>query len=239
MEIGGNFRYKLYLKVVNLFDLKPLIEKGILPIGVIMPDVKDIDVETYNTIEKYYFESDIYDTTYLPTILSLNLAAIEELFKNDNFTLTHLIDGEEQVYKIDGFHTSLSPDIPMCIRVVKRKNLFQKKRKIREVGKLVQGTIIEKIVELRQATELTQTQIDEIHKNNMLTPAEKVVEWESSACPCVPNGVIIDRCYYYEDCHSCLVDFAYMKHAHDKFESNLKIVNISFDEVKPILRKNP
>lgn len=225
METGGLVEYKLYLNVVPITKLKSLVENGIIPVGIIFEDVKDINQETFNVIKKYYHEDNLHDTTYLPKMLSLKVQALEELFGFTSFRLTHLIDDEENVFIIDMVNMSTNKEIPMSIRIIKKKKLFIKTREEKEVQELINSTLLKMIIKLRMNTDLTQEQIDEIHKEDLITPKEKIKEWETLDL-CAPKTIVganSDRCSNFNNCHECLVNYANIKHAYKKEEKQLEL----------------
>ena len=230
-EIIG--KYKLYLSVVYSSNLKDLINRGILPVGVIEESYVDLDKETSRLMEELYFKSSIYDMRYLPTILSLDLSAIEELACSGDFELSHLVDENDNVERIEKTMPTVSTEYPLRIRTVKRIGLFSKERTIKELHPLIKGAIIDKIINLRMVTPLVTAQVEEIHSNGLLTPAEKVKEWESMNI-CAPgdhSGKASSRCKtFHDDCHTCLVNYAYEHYAHERFSSNIKIVNSGLNE---------
>lgn len=74
--------------------------------------------------------------------------------------------------------------------------------------------------------ELTQEQIDDIHNRGMITPAEKVKEWESWDL-CAPGDAIGSaawRCRKFDNCHDCLVDYANNK---EEYTSIYEIMKVS------------
>lgn len=75
---------------------------------------------------------------------------------------------------------------------------------------------------------LTTEQIEQIHSKGMLTPAEKVEEWESLDL-CAPGDAIgsaAHRCKkFHHNCHDCLVDYADQKDEYESILNNLKPVN--------------
>lgn len=76
------------------------------------------------------------------------------------------------------------------------------------------------ITRYKQEKELTQSQVDRIHKKGKITPFEKVKEWESFDL-CAPGdniGSAADRCHSFSSCHNCLTDYAYKQKEYDKLE---------------------
>ena len=75
---------------------------------------------------------------------------------------------------------------------------------------------------------LTIEQIERIHSQGKLTPAEKVEEWESQDL-CAPGdaiGTASDRCKkYHHNCHDCLVDYANQSIEYTSTYDEFKIVN--------------
>ena len=75
--------------------------------------------------------------------------------------------------------------------------------------------------------ELTQEQIDDIHSRGMITPEEKVKEWEDlGVCP--PGtaiGSAAPRCKKFDNCHDCLVDYANNREEYKSIFDEIKIVN--------------
>lgn len=72
----------------------------------------------------------------------------------------------------------------------------------------------------KQGKELTQSQVDEIHKRGKITPLEKVREWEGLGL-CTPGDAIgsaANRCHSFSSCHNCLTDYAYKQKEYDKLE---------------------
>ena len=74
---------------------------------------------------------------------------------------------------------------------------------------------------------LTTEQIEQIHSKGMLTPAEKVEEWESFDL-CAPGDAIGSaayRCKRFRNCHDCLVDFANQRDEYKSIIDSFKITN--------------
>lgn len=75
---------------------------------------------------------------------------------------------------------------------------------------------------------LTIKQIEQIHSKGMLTPAEKVKEWESLDL-CAPGDAIgsaAHRCKkFHHNCHDCLIDYANQKDEYESILNNLKPIN--------------
>lgn len=83
--------------------------------------------------------------------------------------------------------------------------------------------------------ELTQSEIDDIHSREKITPREMLKEWESIDY-CAPGdtmGSAKDRCKTFSNCHECLLDFAYSKKEYDK----LKLEPVNMESFK-ILQKS-
>ncbi len=75
--------------------------------------------------------------------------------------------------------------------------------------------------------QLSIEKIEMIHSKGMLTPAEKVMEWESIGL-CAPGDAIgsaAHRCKkFHNNCHNCLVDFANQNDEHESIFNNFKII---------------
>ena len=58
--------------------------------------------------------------------------------------------------------------------------------------------------------QLTQKEIDNIHRRGYVTAVEILEEWETFGlcAPCNANGPKGNRCDKYKSCHTCLIDFA-------------------------------
>jgi len=72
----------------------------------------------------------------------------------------------------------------------------------------------------KSGKELTQSQVDEIHKRGKITAFEKVKEWEEFGL-CVPGDAIgsaASRCQTFSSCHNCLTDYASKQKEYDKLE---------------------
>ena len=72
----------------------------------------------------------------------------------------------------------------------------------------------------KSGKELTQSQVDEIHKRGKITAFEKVKEWEEFGL-CVPGdaiGSVASRCHAFSSCHNCLTDYASKQKEYDKLE---------------------
>lgn len=78
---------------------------------------------------------------------------------------------------------------------------------------------------------LSEEQIREIHSRGMITPAEKVKEWESFDL-CAPGDAIgstANRCKKFKHhCHECLIDYASEKDEYHPLE--LSVCNIYDDK---------
>lgn len=76
--------------------------------------------------------------------------------------------------------------------------------------------------------ELSEEEIEEIHSKGLITPAEKVKEWEDLDL-CAPGdfvGSAAWRCKkFHHNCHDCLVDYANGNDEYISFYDNLKIVS--------------
>ena len=76
--------------------------------------------------------------------------------------------------------------------------------------------------------ELSEEEIEEIHSKGLITPAEKVKEWEDLDL-CAPGDAIGSagwRCKkFHHNCHDCLVDYANGNDEYVSFYDELKIVN--------------
>lgn len=75
--------------------------------------------------------------------------------------------------------------------------------------------------------ELSQKEIDDIHKKGKITQLEKVEELESfELCPLGDGvGSAAGRCDYFENnCHECLLEFVSHKVEHDPI--NFKLTNV-------------
>ena len=74
---------------------------------------------------------------------------------------------------------------------------------------------------------LSKEQIENIHSRGMITPSEKVKEWEEMGL-CAPGDAIgsaAKRCKKFGYCcHDCLVDYANDYEEHSSIFQNIKIV---------------
>ncbi len=74
---------------------------------------------------------------------------------------------------------------------------------------------------------LSKEQIENIHSRGMITPSEKVKEWEGMGL-CAPGDAIgsaAERCKKFRYCcHDCLVDYANNYEEYSSIFQNIKIV---------------
>ena len=71
---------------------------------------------------------------------------------------------------------------------------------------------------------LSDEEIADIHKRGLITPAEKVAEWESMGL-CAPGDAIGSagwRCQKFASCRDCLNDYASSKKEHYSFFKMIK-----------------
>ena len=75
---------------------------------------------------------------------------------------------------------------------------------------------------------LTKEQIKEIHSKGLITPEEKVKEWEMHDI-CAPGDAIgsaSNRCKKFNyNCHDCLVDYSKKSDEYVPIERHFKIIN--------------
>ena len=75
---------------------------------------------------------------------------------------------------------------------------------------------------------LSKEQIENIHSRGMITPSEKVKEWEELGL-CAPGDAIgsaAERCKKFRYCcHNCLVDYANDYEEHSSIFQNINIVD--------------
>lgn len=80
--------------------------------------------------------------------------------------------------------------------------------------------------EIPKLKELSEEEIEDIHKRGKITPEEKLKEWERLDL-CAPGDAIGSaawRCHKFRNCHDCLVDYANTKDEHTSFFDDLKII---------------